>query len=459
MPLQQSYFQPLSFQQASPMVSGMEAGSNIAANNSMDMLRNMQAAQTGIQNAYLPSSLAQSLKSQKLANALAQSTLPFAAPQAQANLGLTDAQTGLVQGQTSAIPSQIALQQAQVPFVQSQTALNNASLPFMQYKFMAPYISAIARQNQANASTSNAYANWSKTPQGMAALQKDSGLATGLNSFMQYQANYGNNIANQAGLFDPSTTGNQQAPIQQQSDPTQSPGNQQMVGQSQPSGYQQLPLNQQQVQRLAQLVQPSTNGNIPAIQAASADALTRKITPSPIQNQRYYDQSLNNMLSQVAPVMPDISQFAGLAGHANQTAQKYAQSAGIATSPMYNNYRNFVDVQAPAIANEFRRSLGGQATDSEREAMTNIAQPAYWDKSPQQALNQYNTLVNTIDANSRAISQTPSQNQTSLAQGVQNPPLAGKGGANSKYRDEDIQFTAQKYGMTPSQVRQKLGGQ
>lgn len=127
MPLQQSYFQPLSFQQASPYVTGMEAGSNIASNNSMDQLRQMQSQQTGIQNAYLPSSLAQSLKSQKLANALAQSTLPFAAPQAQANLGLTGAQTGLVQGQTSAIPSQIALQQAQAGLVGAQTGLAGAN--------------------------------------------------------------------------------------------------------------------------------------------------------------------------------------------------------------------------------------------------------------------------------------------------------------------------------------------
>lgn len=125
--MQPSYFQPLSFQQASPMVSGMEAGSNIAANNSMNMLRNMQAAQTGIQNAYLPSSLAQKLQSQKLANALAQSKLPFAAPQAQANLDLTGAQTGLVQGQASAIPSQIALQQAQTGLVGAQTGLAGAN--------------------------------------------------------------------------------------------------------------------------------------------------------------------------------------------------------------------------------------------------------------------------------------------------------------------------------------------
>lgn len=137
MALQQSYFQPLSFQQASPFVTGMQAGSNIAANNSMDQLRQMQSQQTGIQNAYLPSSLAQSLKSQKLANALAQSTLPFAAPQAQANLGLTGAQTGLVQGQAAAIPSQMALQQAQAGLAGANTGLVNAQTQLLPFNVLS----------------------------------------------------------------------------------------------------------------------------------------------------------------------------------------------------------------------------------------------------------------------------------------------------------------------------------
>ena len=90
-------FQPESFQQANPFLTGMQAGQGIAAQ--------------GIQNAYLAPELASQLQARQLQNQMLQAQVPYAAPQAAAALGLaqaripqTEAQTGLLQAQTQFFP-------------------------------------------------------------------------------------------------------------------------------------------------------------------------------------------------------------------------------------------------------------------------------------------------------------------------------------------------------------------
>lgn len=77
------YFQPMTFQQANPLLSGIQAGQQIFGQ--------------GVQNAYLPSALSQQLQQMRLANAAQQIRNQYLAPQLSANIGLTQAQTGAQQ--------------------------------------------------------------------------------------------------------------------------------------------------------------------------------------------------------------------------------------------------------------------------------------------------------------------------------------------------------------------------
>jgi hypothetical protein len=93
------YFQPLSFQQASPYVTGMQAGTSIATQNMAQQLAAQQAQQMAIQNRYLPQQL-------------------------QSQLGLQGAQTQNVQAQTASVPYQNKLTQAQTGLVGTEAAKN-----------------------------------------------------------------------------------------------------------------------------------------------------------------------------------------------------------------------------------------------------------------------------------------------------------------------------------------------
>lgn len=87
MALPVAYFQPESFQQANPLLAGLQAGENLYSTG-----QNIYAQ--GVRNQYLPQTLQQQLQQMQLANAANQIKNQYLAPQLQANIGLTQAQTG-----------------------------------------------------------------------------------------------------------------------------------------------------------------------------------------------------------------------------------------------------------------------------------------------------------------------------------------------------------------------------
>lgn len=107
------YFQPLSFQQANPLLAGMQAGAQLMGTNLQNQLTSsllpyaapqaqQQLLQAQLDNQksqqlmpFVTPSAQQGLLQQQLANKTTQAGLPYVGPQAQANVGLTQAQGGL----------------------------------------------------------------------------------------------------------------------------------------------------------------------------------------------------------------------------------------------------------------------------------------------------------------------------------------------------------------------------
>jgi hypothetical protein len=153
-----------------------------------------------------------------------------------------------------------------------------------------------------------------------------------------------------------------------------------------------------------------------SLQSAVGSKLMKDTNTSQVLNQRTYALSVHNMLNKLAPDMPEITQFAGLAGQAKKSADAYAASMGLSRDPAYIKFNNFANIQAPLITNEIRRAFGGQATDSEQRLMSRLVNPVYWKTSPQLAMSQFQQLIDSLKQNETALIENPQQVQKSLEQ-------------------------------------------
>jgi hypothetical protein len=157
-----------------------------------------------------------------------------------------------------------------------------------------------------------------------------------------------------------------------------------------------------------------TDADVAAMQRAVADSLVKSTTTAQIQNQRYYANVLDSLFTSGDQLMPSVAKFSGLTGKYGK-GESAVKSALGETSPDYSNYLKFTRTLAPALANEMRRTLGGQATDQEIKIMNNVVNPDYWDTNPKQALEQYNYLKELYKMQvSKTIAKTPSEIESSL---------------------------------------------
>lgn len=96
-----TYFNPLSFQQAAPVVSGMQAGANIASTFGQNALQQQQIQQAAIQNRYLPQTLAANLQGLNLGNTAQGIKNQYLPQNSQAAINLQNSQAGLAGSQAA----------------------------------------------------------------------------------------------------------------------------------------------------------------------------------------------------------------------------------------------------------------------------------------------------------------------------------------------------------------------
>lgn len=393
-------FQPESPAQANPVIGGMNAGQDFLTQTLKNQMLNQQAQ---INPQFLQAQLANQLAQ----NATLNINNKYLPQTDTANIGLTNAQANLANAQTKFFP---------------MTATGGL------YRGLGDYMRGAYLMNPAIWAS-----KFQNDPQFQALMASNPYLAKQFTSIM------GNSLQTPIlpnfNMGMPSVNNQGQGSLPQMS---QNPGANVAAPQNQQS--QQMPPQTQNYlpSTLQNLYQPTSN-DVSAVQDAATSRLTKETVPTQIANQRYYEQSVENLLGQVAPDMPAISQYAGLAGKANMTIDKYAASTNTQSSPQYRTFNNFVTTQLPIISNEMRRAFGGQATEGERESMEMISNPVNWRNNPSLAISKFNTLVNTLRANASALSQSPAQNLNSLKAGIQNPTYAAQNngiGSLKTYMDQ-----------------------
>ncbi len=440
MGFQQMSFQPETFAQANPVLSGIEASQAIQANRYNNQIAaakaqyaqpmGAQGLRAAILNNQVLNASAQNAMPQANANTqILQNTARFAPLMSQSTLdtqassrGLMGAQAGLAGAQAQGI------YQGQIPYQQAQAAMTQAQIPYVPEISMGKYYQGLGRVMQYSPTAMLMRAQ--NNPMMQSIVANNPHLAANLTGVNTALLNGQNPSLNAMGInvFGQGGIGSQLPPPQKQV---------QQVLQNQPQqqglGAQGIPYAlPSQVQNMAQQMggYPSPQQNINSqnvsgvntpfgpvnpldaanLQSQAQNALVSKnYTPQQAQ-QMVYDNSAQNMLTQLTPDMQSLSTFSGIGGMASLKDQQVRASMNLPTSPNYQKYINFSRVQAPLLVNEIRRAFGGQATDSERETMDRLIQPDEWDKNPTLMINQLQSLVSTLHANSAAITQNRAQN-------------------------------------------------
>lgn len=371
------YVQPLSFQQNNPVLGGMQMGQQMITNALQQQLLKTQ-------NQYMPA-------------------------QYQADIGLKNAQTGLVGAQTQFFPitAQGQYLRGMGDYLRGMY-MNNPAMWASRFQNNPSFQAMIAQNPDLAKSFANVMGNAVVNP--MALMNNMMGGMPGMMPpMMQAQGA-------------PTANMQQGAPMQQsQGMPAQSP-----------SAPMPLPLSSNQIQALnnadAQMGFAPTNQDVQTVQQTAGDKAIKDTTTSQVMNQRQYATLLDGLFNQAQNLMPSVANYAGLKGGMELKGEKIATGLGFPASNDYQNYLNFTRNVAPTMANELRRALGGQATDSERQVMENIANPLTWDSNPTTAMNQFNQLVNLYKSQiNPALASGSNQVRAQLTNPSEMPPTSTSG--------------------------------
>lgn len=160
-------------------------------------------------------------------------------------------------------------------------------------------------------------------------------------------------------------------------------------------------------------------------EAANDEYLRKNLTPGALK-QLTYSNILDTQLENIKPILSDVAQFSGLAGKAKMSAGKYAQSMNMQSDPRYMNYNTFATEQAPMIANELRRVLGGSQSKYENDLLKSIANPTNWDVSPAQTFKNLNTLIGISKSVIPSLTKTPTDTINTASENAKRPSFDPK---------------------------------
>jgi len=373
-------YQLPTFEQSNPNYVATQKISDL-----VDKMQNIRAQQ--IRNQFLQPTLEQSLEQAKLQNQISQAKAQYAPEQSLADL-IQAKNTGELLGKQV---------QWYDPKVQSELAATSEKMQWLPYQALGQYAGGLGKYGMSQYYQSNPMSL-------MRALQSPE-----LESLYQTNPKFASDVANTlAGVA--SNASNAYGGGSRQ--PATLPTLQQALSGIQ-APQQQMQMQQQAPQQTQGMFSPQ---DIAASQAITGDILTRKSTPAAIMTQQYYGNVLDNLFAEGDKLMPSVVQYAGVAGKGKKGADALKSAFG-ENSPEYTDYMNFTHYVAPSTANEMRRTLGGQATDTEIELMSNLADPTYWDSNPELAMKQWNYLTNLYKHSvGGALSKTPTQVQTGLRQ-------------------------------------------
>ena len=322
MPVNPMYFQVLSPEQANPMGYGLQQGAQIGTQFADDHLKAIQAAMMNAQ-------------------------VPYAGQMAQADL---------------------QNKQAQAPYVNSQTAINLGTLPYLGMKFYGPMLNAQAKMAQVGISNSNAFRNWTQTPQGAKFVQDNPDMAATITNAMQNSAGMINGQAQQT----PGTFSN--------------PGAYPQLPASQ-TGQQGTPITPQQINQLQALTQANIPNPVNDIQQVSGLQSMQKTTDASARQKNLYASNIDKTLNNIDP--DQLTQFSGVPGVAELKRQQGLAAIGKESSS-YDNYMKSLNA-SNMLATQVRQFYGDSIQPSMIGRLQQLTNPTTWSNNPALAKSLFNS--------------------------------------------------------------------
>lgn len=473
-------FQPDTLAQSNGYLTGLQAALQNQLLRQQGSLTGAKAQTQGIENQYLPNKLQQSLLTQQLNNQILQPQAQYAPQITQADLAYKQAQTPNLQAQTGLTNQQAQWYgpsaQSEIALKQSQIPLNQASAQAKPYQALGEYYAGLGRYGM-----SSYYNN--PITQGLRALNNP-GTQALASSNPTVNKNIGDLLY---GIYSRAA----QPPGQGMSGNPQQPGTPMMQpNQVSPSGsspyqgnspYRQPGQPPTPMGMPNQQPQQNNSGLTPQDYAQLAqtygDSAQKKTVPNAIAMQRFYSASYDEQMKPWIPKIPEIANYAGAAGKAKLTIDKYMASLGLGQdSPQYQDWNSFVNAAAPLASNEYRRSLGITSSVHQQQEWDKLSDPAYWNEHPSDALARWNALLAAKKANDKAIFNNPSQissqgradTQQPATQYATKPGMATslgdgqysvitKDGKSRVITDAQIKSTADANNLTVQEIKQRFG--
>jgi hypothetical protein len=384
MPISPMTFQPLSFQQANPFLTGFGASQDIFAK--------------ALQNIVAPQQAQQEIEKQKLANALQQINLQTAPQMNQAELALKQAQLPYMQAQTGRLQQEMQFYpkdiQSQIAARQAQTGLTQEETKYMPLKYGIEASNAL-RQNE----RFGQMYELSRALTNMPAAARDAWIAQHPDEYTDMINTIANSkqgqqqsqqmLSNILGQYFPGAQFQQQPQQQMQvSSAVPAPGSVGKLSQA---------IQQQALQSGGQFT--STPEQIDQIRLASQMSANNAITTRQGRTQAESAVKLDNWLHDVQPAyssaIQNISQYAGLLGKGKRGVDALQKE----NPQAYNDYQWFKNTFRTNIDAMITQMEGTSITPAQQEQYQKMVSKAFDDLTtdPKSAIQQFNRLMSTLD--------------------------------------------------------------
>jgi hypothetical protein len=375
------YFQPLSFDQNNPFLTGMKGGEQLvggALNNQATSLANQLAK---IQLPFAAPTAQAQLQGKQLANALDQNTLNYAPQMSQAELASKQMMPKVYQ-------SQINEANARVPLIGAQTNLTQEQAKYYP-------LDTLIKAQQSNQSSSRFGQSYqlAKSLSEMAPAARATWIANNQDSYNEMLADIANGNKNQQSFLTPQVMqqyfpGAMQQQPQQQANPQMQQAPQQMPG--------------AQMQQPGRFAMPTPAQNTQTQQASQLSAnqyLTTAATRRQMEGAMQVENIVNDPRIQTQVV--NGAQYAGAIGKGSQAIDALSR-----TNPKaYEDYISLKNQTMPLLENRIKTLDQMGATDSQREVLEGL-----FDKTsdaltsnPDQFVKQFNELTKTLDTVAQSV--------------------------------------------------------
>lgn len=157
------------------------------------------------------------------------------------------------------------------------------------------------------------------------------------------------------------------------------------------------------------------------------------------------------------------AKYAGVQGQSKKAADALAK-----TNPeIYQDYKWVKNNFSPNMGNKIRLMEGMGATDQQTKILDNMINSINWDVNPKQAIELANRVLGDMASMSNSVIQVAEPMYPGVRRNLARLPeytpgesyinTKNKSGANNKFSQEDLEYTAKKHGISIEEVKKRLG--